>query len=105
MGIKLPTQQRAAMQIAIKTGVVRRCPLHWYYINAMDDTAIEHAYRLGNYLISHLAKSVACYKGDRQKLFKAILKCRDDAAIVCPHCVREAKAGWPEQGMPALRPH
>lgn len=84
--IRLKPTVRAAMQIALKTGVLRRCPHHWEYLRTNDADALEHAFRLGNYLISHFAKSVACFKGDRKKLAEAILRCRDEAEERCALC-------------------
>ncbi|MFO0813035.1 MAG: hypothetical protein U0796_07440 [Gemmatales bacterium] len=83
---RLKPTVRAAMQIALKTGVLTRCPHHWVYLRNTDDAALEHAFRLGNFLISHFAKSVACFKGDRRKLADAILRCREDADTTCPLC-------------------
>ena len=103
--VKGQTQKRAALQIAVKTGVLRRCKYHWYYLNAMNDDALEHAFRLGNFLISRMAKPVRCFKGNRQRLAQAILRCRDKAGTICPHCAHEAKEGWNEHQLPALQPH
>jgi hypothetical protein len=83
---RLKPTVRAAMQIALKTGVLRRCPHHWVYLRSNDPESLEHAFRLGNYLISHFAKNVACFKGDRKKLAEAILRCRDEADERCAFC-------------------
>lgn len=88
--VKLRPQARAALQIAIKTGVLVRCPRHGTYVDSLRDDALQHAYRLGNYLITHFARSVACFKGDRQQLAEAIQQCRRKAGAICPHCAEEA---------------
>ena len=86
MTTKLRPTVRSAMQIALRTGVLKRCPHHWVYLRSEDPQALEHAFRLGNYLVSHFAKSVACYKGDRKRLANAILHCRDHAPHECSQC-------------------
>jgi len=96
---KRQTPARAALQIAVKTGLLRRCPSHWYYVDTQDKDALEHAFRLGNYLISHFAKQVACFKGDRQELADAILRCQKRAGTTCPLCSEERGK------LPELRPH
>lgn len=83
-----PTQ-RAAMKIALKTGLLRQCTRHWVYLRSKNTNALEHAFRLGNYLISHFARSVACFKGNRQLMTDTILKCSDQAPTHCPHCAGE----------------
>lgn len=85
-----PTQ-RAAMQIALKTGLIQPCTRHWVYLKTLNSDALEHACKLGNYLISHFARSVACFKGNRQLLMDTIVRCRENAADRCPQCAIEAR--------------
>jgi hypothetical protein len=80
-----PTQ-RAAMQIALKTGLLKQCTSHWVYFKTLNADAMEHAFRLGNYLISRFARSVKCFKGDRKLLAETIVKCCDNAPTCCPKC-------------------
>ena len=86
MRTTLRPTQRAAMRIALKTGLIRQCTQHWVYFKSMNTDALEHAMRLGNYLISHFARSVKCFKGDRKLMADSIVKCRNEAAACCPHC-------------------
>lgn len=80
-----PTQ-RAAMRIALKTGLLRQCVHHWVYFKSNNPDALEHAIRLGNYLISHFSRLVKSFKGDRKRLSDAIVKCWREAPTHCPHC-------------------
>lgn len=84
-----PTQ-RAAMKIALKAGLLRQCVKHWVYLKSMNSDALEHAIRLGNYLISHFSRSVACFKGDRKLMADTLVKCRDKALLQCPQCHQKA---------------
>ncbi|HMO35113.1 MAG TPA: hypothetical protein PKA06_03645 [Gemmatales bacterium] len=86
MKTRLSPAQRAALTIAVKTGVVEQCPAHWVYYRSHRARPLEHAYRLGNYLISRLAKLVRCFQGDRQKLMHAIKLCLKDLPATCLHC-------------------
>lgn len=86
MRTTLRPTQRAAMQIALKTGLLHKCANHWVYLKSRNADALEHAIRLGNYLISHLSRKVACFKGNRKLMVDTIVKCRDQAPACCPMC-------------------
>lgn len=83
----IPPTQRAALYIALKAGVLQQCTRHWVYFRSRKANALDHAYRLGNYLISHFAKAVACYKGNRQLMTDAINKCHQKAPECCEQCM------------------
>ena len=82
----MSTTQRAAMQIALKTGLLKVCTNHWVYVKSLNSDAQEHAFRLGNYLISRFARSVKCFKGNRKLMTETIVKCCDKAPVFCPKC-------------------
>ena len=86
------TTQRAAMQIALKTGLLKVCTNHWVYVKTLNKDALEHAFRLGNYLISRFARSVKCFKGNRKLMADTLVKCCDNAPEFCPKCAGIAKA-------------
>ena len=74
------------MQIALKTGLLKVCTNHWVYVKSLNKDALEHAFRLGNYLISRFARSVNCFKGNRKLMADTLVKCRDKAPAFCPKC-------------------
>lgn len=90
--MKLRPTQRAAMQIALKAGLLKQCTQHWVYLKSRNADTLEHAFRLGNYLISHFARSVACFKGDRKLMTDSIVKCCNEGLEYCPKCLAQGRA-------------
>jgi hypothetical protein len=86
---RLAPTQRAAMYIALKAGALQQCVRHWVYFRSRKADSMEHAYRLGNYLISHFAKSVISFKGDRKRMADAINTCLAKAPLCCSQCGTE----------------
>ncbi len=86
---KLAPTQRAAMYIALKGGALQQCVKHWVYFRSRKADSLEHAYRLGNYLISHFAKVVKAFKGDRKRMTDAINTCLAKAPFCCPQCATQ----------------
>lgn len=89
MRTRIAPTQRAAMSIALRAGALRQCFKHWVYYRSSKPDVMDHAYRLGNYLISHYAKSVACFKGDRRLMADAVNRCMEDAPVTCQLCAME----------------
>lgn len=83
----MPPIQRAALYIAFKAGVLQQCTRHWVYFRSQNSNALEHAYRLGNYLISHFARVVKAFKGDRKRMTDAINQCHQKAPHCCEQCM------------------
>ncbi|MFT3880092.1 MAG: hypothetical protein QM703_10590 [Gemmatales bacterium] len=92
MKLKLRPTKRAAMQIAIKAGLLKPCTQHWVYLKSRQADALEHAFRLGNYLISHFARSVACFKGNRKLMTDTLVKCRNEGLDYCPQCQAQGRS-------------
>lgn len=90
--MKLQPIQRAAMRIALKAGLLKPCTKHWVYLKSSQADALEHAFRLGNYLISHFARSVACFKGNRKMMTEALMKCRNEGLDYCPQCQAQGRS-------------
>jgi hypothetical protein len=86
---RLAPAQRAAMYIALKAGALKQCVRHWVYFRSRKVDSQVHAYRLGNYLISHFAKSVKTFKGDRKRMADAINTCLNEAPVCCLQCAEQ----------------
>lgn len=105
MKTTLKPAQRAVMKIALKTGLLRKCPHHWVYLQSHDADSLQHAIRLGNYLISRMARTVACFKGDRKRMIHELMKCKEEAPLHCAECEDFAMRDSRNSDLPLLKQH
>ena len=61
-------KRAAAIQIALEVGLLERCPDHGCVYDAMNDFALEDAFRCGESLMMRNDPSVAVFQGNRQKV-------------------------------------
>ncbi len=75
----------AAVEIAIQSGLLKRCPYHdyFYFAGEYDYTA---AYKLGNHLMSHNDPLTEIFEGDRHAMTDKIKEAIDSAGEGCPGC-------------------
>ena len=79
-------KRAAAIQIALEAGLLERCPDHGCVYDAMNDFALEDAFRCGESLMMRNDSSVAVFEGNRRRLRYAIENIRTGMPNSCPQC-------------------
>jgi hypothetical protein len=95
------TQQDAkhaiAVQIALEVGLLKKCEQHGSVYDAMNDFAMEDAFRYAESLITRNDPLVAIFEGNRRRLHRAVEEVRSGMPNGCPECwYSRAKAPAPE---------
>ena len=79
-------RRAVAMRIALEVGLLETCPDHGCVYDAMNDFALEDAYRCGESLIVRNDPAVAIFQGNRKRLRHAIEETRSGMPNGCPAC-------------------
>jgi hypothetical protein len=79
-------KRAVAIQIALEAGLLEKCAYHRCVYDAMDDFALEGAYRCGEAKITRNDPSVAIFLGNRRRLHHAIEDVRSGMPNSCPAC-------------------
>jgi hypothetical protein len=79
-------KRAAAIQIGLEVGLLERCSDHGCVYDAMNDYALEDAFRCGESLITRNHPSVAVFQGNRRRLRYAIENIRSGMPNSCPQC-------------------
>jgi len=61
-----------AVQIGLEVGLLEKCPVHGCVYDAMNDFALEDAFRCGESLMTKNDPLVAVFQGNRRRLHHAI---------------------------------
>jgi hypothetical protein len=76
----------AAVQVALKVGLLRTCRHHDDQLLDPLSCNVEDAYRLGNYLVTKNEELVSVFKGDRRELTDYLQQIANDFGTECPIC-------------------
>lgn len=79
-------KREVAYEIAVRVGLLEKCPDHGNYIDPLNDGALEDAYKLANSLISSDDPLVAGFHGNRRKLTDILKNIRSSAGFSCSGC-------------------
>ncbi|MEN6457827.1 MAG: hypothetical protein ABFC63_02765 [Thermoguttaceae bacterium] len=79
-------RQIAATEIGLKVGLLERCELHGAIYDAMNDFALEDAFRYGEALMTKNDPSVAVFAGNRKRLHLLLENIRTGLPNCCDEC-------------------
>ena len=87
---ELATEQDAkhavAVKIGLEVGLLEKCEVHGCVFDAMNDFALEDAFRYAESLATLNDPLVAVFAGNRKKLHHAVEECRTGMPNCCPDC-------------------
>ena len=75
-----------AVQIGLEVGLLEKCETHGCVFDAMNDFALEDAFRCAESLITRNDPSVAIFQGNRKRLHHSIEDVRSGMSNCCPDC-------------------
>jgi hypothetical protein len=79
-------KRAAAVEIALKVGLIDKCIEHGCLFDAMNDFVLEDAYRLGASLMAENHPTVAVFQGSRNRMNRAIDNVRTGLSNCCDEC-------------------
>jgi uncharacterized protein (DUF983 family) len=79
-------KRAAAIEIAIEVGLLERCPDHGCVYDAMNDYALEDAFRCGESRMMQNDPLVAAFQGNRKRMHYVIENIRSGMPNSCPQC-------------------
>jgi hypothetical protein len=79
-------KRAAAIHIALEVGLLEKCQVHGCVYDAMNDFALEDAFRYGESLIAQNDPTVAAFQGNRKRLHYVIDNIRFGMPNSCPEC-------------------
>jgi hypothetical protein len=83
---ELDGKRAAAIEIALEVGLLERCPDHGCVYDAMNDYALDDAFRCGESLMLRNDPTVAVFQGNRKRLHYVIENIRTGMPNSCPQC-------------------
>ena len=86
IGTEQDAKRVVAMDIALKVGLLEKCEEHGCVYDAMNDFALEDAFRFADTLMAQSDPSVAVFVGSRKRLHHAIENIRSGMPNCCPDC-------------------
>ena len=85
-GTQQEERHAVAVQIGLDVGLLEKCDVHGCVYDAMNDFALDDAYRCGEALIISNDPAVAVFQGNRKRLHLAIEDVRSGMPNSCPDC-------------------
>jgi len=85
-GAEQDVRRAAAVEIALKVGLLEKCETHGCIFDSMNDFALEDALRYGDSLMANNDPAVAVFEGNRKRLHYAIEHVRTGMPNCCPEC-------------------
>ena len=79
-------KRATAIKIGLEVGLLEKCPIHGCVFDALNDFALEDAFRCGDALMSENSPLVAAFEGNRRRLRHAIENVRSGMPNGCPDC-------------------
>ncbi|MBN1394516.1 MAG: hypothetical protein JW959_05800 [Pirellulales bacterium] len=86
IGTEQDAKRAVAMEIALKVGLLEKCEEHGCVYDAMNDFALEDAFRFADALMSQNDPSVDVFVGNRKRMRHAIENIRAGMPNCCPEC-------------------
>ena len=86
IGMEQDAKRAVAMDIALKVGLLEKCEEHGCVYDAMNDFALEDAFRFADTLMAQSDPSVAVFVGSRKRLHHAIENIRSGMPNCCSDC-------------------
>ncbi|MEN6449306.1 MAG: hypothetical protein ABFC96_02350 [Thermoguttaceae bacterium] len=86
IGTEQDAKRAAAIEIALKVGLLEKCEAHGCVFDAMNDFAMEDAIRYGDALMAQSDPLVACFAGNRKRLHSTIEGIRAGLSNCCDDC-------------------
>ena len=86
IGAEQDVKRQVAMNIALKVGLLEKCEEHGCVYDAMNDFALDDAFRYADTLMAQNDPSVAVFVGNRKRLHHAIEHVRTGMSNCCPEC-------------------
>jgi hypothetical protein len=84
--VEQDSKRAVAIQIALEVGLLEQCPDHGCVYDAMNDFALEDAFRCAEALMARNDPSVAAFQGNRKRLHYAVENIRSGMPNSCPQC-------------------
>ena len=75
-----------AVKIALEVGLLEQCREHGCVYDAMNDFALDDAFRCGDSLVAENDPLVAVFEGNRKRLRHALEDIRSGMPNGCPDC-------------------
>jgi hypothetical protein len=85
-GTEQDAKQAIATEIALKVGLLEKCEEHGCVYDAMNDFALEDAFRYGEALITRNDPAVAAFAGNRKRLHHVLENIRSGLPNCCDEC-------------------
>jgi len=79
-------KRAAAVEIALKVGLIEKCEEHGCLYDAMNDFVLDDAYRYGATLMAQNDPKVAVFHGSRNRMNHAIDNVRTGLPNCCSEC-------------------
>ena len=86
IGTEQDGKRVVAMDIALKVGLLEKCEEHGCVYDAMNDFALEDAFRFADTLMAQSDPSVAMFAGNRKRLHHVLENIRSGLPNCCSDC-------------------
>ena len=90
---ELEEKHAIAVQIGLEVGLLEKCPVHGCVFDAMNDFALDDAFRCAESLIAQNDPMVAVFQGNRRRLHHAVEEVRSGMDNCCPECYEAQHKG------------
>ncbi len=85
-GTEQDAKHAIAVDIALKVGLLEKCEEHGCLYDAMNDFALEDAFRYADTLVTRNDPAVAAFAGNRKRLHHVLEDIRTGLPNCCDQC-------------------